>query len=205
MTSSSELERLYSAVEVAARLLGLTCSRAKVWPILRAYEPAFVHAAVAFRITTSARRGGELSFRYVRHSVDLDPYSVALSEGFALESGHPVDRLLLDIQDLCPIGYYGADFEISSGFEKVWPFFPNDRPQAPDELAAIPSMPRAVAQNADYLARHGLDEVRFLAIDYRRRTVNLYFNPDGNFRSEVIASMLRELSLPVPDDEMLER
>ncbi len=42
-------------------------------------------------------------------------------------------------------------------------------------LAALPSMPPAVTANLGLFARHGLDEVAMTGIDYRSRTVSLYF------------------------------
>jgi hypothetical protein len=72
-------------------------------------------------------------------------------------------------------------------------------------LADIPSMPRAVAENTGFFARHGLDDVAMIAIDYGRKTMNLYFHrPPEPLKQETILSMIRESGWPEPSEQALE-
>jgi hypothetical protein len=206
MSGTAELAGLYSAIEESARLLDVACSRDKVWPILTAYGDALAQAVIAFRVATGARRAGELDCRLTMLPKDVDPYALALSNGLTAETDHPVGALLSDIQGRCPIDCYGIDFGVVGGFKKTWSFFPPDDLQGLSRLADIPSMPRSLAENVSFFARHGLDDkASLIGIDYQHRTVNVYFGepPAECFEPKTILSMLREIELPDPSEQML--
>lgn len=208
MSGTSEVAELYSTIEESARLLNVTCSRDKVWPILSAYADAFAHpsAVVAFRVATALRHVGELDCRFRAHPDDRDPYAFALSNGLTAKTDHPVGALLSDVQGRYPIESHGIDFGVVGGFKKVYAAFTPDDLQVASKLADIPSMPRSLAENVEFFARHGLDDkVAGLGIDYPDRTVNLYFNeiPAECFESKTILSMLREIGMAEPSEQML--
>lgn len=208
MSGTPEVAELYSAIEESARLLDVACSRDKVWPILTTYGDAFSHAAtvVAFRVATGGRHVGELDCRFTTHPNDRDPYAFALSNGLTRQTDHPVGALLLDLQGRCPIDSYGIDFGVVGGFKKIYAFFTPDNLQKLSRIADLPSMPGSLAENGDFFARHGLDDrVGVIGIDYPHRTVNVYFNevPAECFESKTILSMLREIGLPEPSEQML--
>jgi hypothetical protein len=201
---------LYSALEESARLVNVPCAPDKVWPILNtfrdAYGDALGHAVIAFRVATSARHEGDLDCRFTMLPNDVDPYALALSKGFVNETGHPSDALLSNIRERCPIDCYGIDFGLVAGFTKTWSFFPQGTLQELPALAGIPSMPPSLGENESLLARYGLnDRVHIIGIDYQYRTLNVYF---GELRAESlepdsITSMVREIGLPDPSEEML--
>ncbi|MEV0492106.1 aromatic prenyltransferase [Streptomyces atratus] len=207
MSGNAEAAELYSAVEETARLLDITCSRDKVWPILAAYGEAFAHAApLAFRVATGVHHVRDLDCRFVTYPKGRNPYPLALSEGLVRETDHPVGDLLSDIEGRCPVDTYGIDFGVVSGFKKIYAGFTPDGLQELSKLADIPSMPRSLAENMNFFTRHGLDDrVAFIAIDYAHRTVNVYFNgiPAECFEPKTITSMLREIGLPEPSEQML--
>lgn len=66
-------------------------------------------------------------------------------------------------------------------------------------------MPRSLGENAGFFARHGLDDrAGIIGIDYRDRTVNVYFNePAACFAPENIRSMIREADQADPSEQML--
>jgi Aromatic prenyltransferase Orf2 len=204
MSGTDELAGLYSAIEESARLVNVSCSREKVWPILTAYGEELANSVIAFRVGTGARHTGELDCRFTLPK-DSDPYGRALSNGFTTETGHPVDALLSDVQERCPVGGYAIDFGVVSGFSKIWAFFPPDDFQQLSKLAEISSMPRGLADNFSFFARHGLDKVSLVGIDYRYRTVNVYLGDPlaGGYEPEAILSMLRETELPDPSEQLL--
>ncbi|GAA2102328.1 aromatic prenyltransferase [Actinomadura alba] len=207
MSVTTEVEELYSVIEESARLLDVACSRDKVWPILTVYGDALAHATpVAFRVATGMRHVGDLDCRFVTHPKDRDPYPAALSNGLTAETDHPVGALLSDIRGRCAIDTHGIDFGVVGGFKKVYSVFTPDDLQELSKLADIPSMPRSLAENFNFFARHGLDErVGAIAIDYPHRTVNVYFNevPAECFESKTVVPMLREIGLPEPSEQML--
>ncbi|MEU1751907.1 aromatic prenyltransferase [Micromonospora matsumotoense] len=201
----SESADLYSAIEESARLLEVPCAREQVRPILNAYEDSLPNAVIAFRVATGARYRGDLDWRFTVGK-DIDPYAVALSNGLTEKTDHPVSTLLGDIRQACPIASYGIDFGVVGGFKKIYVFFPPDGMQSLSTLAALPSMPRSLADNVEFFARRGLDDrVNTFGIDYRHRTVNVYFGglPAECLAPEGILSMTRELGLPDPGEQML--
>jgi hypothetical protein len=101
---------------------------------------------------------------------------------------------------------FGIDGEINGGFKKIYVFFPKEDLQSLAKLAEIPSMPRSIADNAELLARHGMETVQMVSIDYHRRTVNLYFGdlPAECLQPDRVRGMLREMGLPEPAEEGLE-
>jgi hypothetical protein len=206
MSGTAELAGLYSAIEEAARLLDVTCSRDTVWPIMTAYGDTLPQSVIAFRVATGARNAGDLDCRFTMLPKDLDPYALALSNGLVAETEHPVGALLADIHGRFPIDCSGIDFGVVGGFKKTWSFFPPDDLQKLSELAELPSMPHSLGANVDFFARHGLDDkASLIGIDYQHRTVNVYFGepPAECFERKTILSMLHEIGMPEPSEQML--
>ncbi|MFI9583722.1 aromatic prenyltransferase [Streptomyces sp. NPDC052236] len=205
MSVGTATEELYSAIEESARLVGAACSRDKVWPILTAYGNPLTEGRIVFSAQTGEGRAGELEYTFeVSPGID-DPYAHALSNGFIAGTDHPVGSLISDIQAKIPVNEYLVDCGVTGGFKKIYPHFPQDL-QAVAKLAEIPSMPPAVAENLDFFTRYGLNDVALIGIDYRRKTMNVYFQlpPAGNLEPKTILAMLREIGLPEPDERMLE-
>jgi hypothetical protein len=203
MSESTELAALYSAIEDSSRLLDVDCSRERVWPVLTAYEAGLSQAVIAFRVATGAQHAGEFDYRFM---TGVDPYAVALANGFIATTEHPVGTLLAQLAARFPIADYGADFGVVGGFKKTYAFFPPDGMQPLADLAGVPSMPAGVAAHTDVFARYGLhDRTSLIGIDYPHRTVNLYFGepPAESFEPGTIRSMVRDLGLPEPSEQLL--
>jgi Aromatic prenyltransferase Orf2 len=206
MSGTAELAVIYSAIEESARLVDAACAPDEVWPILTAYGDALAQAVIAFRVATGARRAGELDCRFTMLPRDVDPYARALASGLSTATDHPVGALLSAIRERFPIDCYGIDFGVADGFKKTWSFFPPDELQELPRLAAIPAMPRSLAENGDFFARRGLaDKVSLIGIDYPQRTVNVYFGtpPAECFEPANIRSILHEAGLPDPSERLL--
>jgi len=202
------MEDVYSATEEAARLVGVACSRDKVWPVMSAYGDELEEGAlVVFSMAAGERHRGELDYNFTVPSGGTDPYALALSNGLTEKTDHPVGALLSDIAERCPVSFYGVECGVVGGFKKVYAFFPLDDWQSLSKLTDIPSMPRSLAEHASTLARYGLDDrVSIIGIDYVRRTMNVYFGniPAECLEPETIRSMHREIGLPEPSEQMLE-
>jgi 6-linalyl-2-O,3-dimethylflaviolin/7-geranyloxy-5-hydroxy-2-methoxy-3-methylnaphthalene-1,4-dione synthase len=208
MPGTTELDRLYSAVEETARLVDVPCSHDKVWPILAAYgdgADSLVQSVIAFRLATDARHAGELDCRFTIPK-GVDPYARALSKGLTTETDHPVGTLLSDIQERCPIDTYAIDAGVVGGFTKIYSFFPPSDSQDLSKLAGIPSMPGNLCEYIDLFARYGMGEkASCVGIDYPDRTVNIYFTGTSVecFERRNVLSMLRETQQPDPSERML--
>ncbi|AKH84817.1 hypothetical protein AA958_24325 [Streptomyces sp. CNQ-509] len=196
MSGAADVERVYSAMEEAARLLDITVSREKVRPALEAYHEVLADAVVVFSMA-SGRYATELDFSISVPAEAGDPYRVALAKGLTPRTDHPVGRLLADTQEHCPVSMFAFDGEITGGFKKTYAFFPTNDLQSASKLAEIPSMPDSVKENADLFARYGLDKVQMTSIDYKKKAVNLYFSemsPDI-LGPDTVRSMLRDMGL----------
>ncbi|POX43613.1 hypothetical protein C3489_37815 [Streptomyces sp. Ru71] len=206
MSEKANIERLYAAVQEAAGLLEIPCSRDSVWPALTAFQDAIISPTV-FNMVCSGGRVGGLSFDFMMSPADGDPYDFALSRGLVDEVNHPIRALFADIQARFPVQTFGVDYGITSGFNKAYVFFPLGDLQGLEKLAAVPSMPPGLTEHVSSFARYGLDgKVSALAIDYARRTWNVYFNglsPDHVERGAV-QSMLREFGLPEASAQLTE-
>lgn len=194
---------LYSVIEESAGLVGVKCSPDAVMPILAAYGDGLADAVVAFRVGTG--RAKDLDCRFTI-APGLDPYALAVSRGFVTPAGHPVDVLLDDIAAACPVDSYGIDFGVVGGFKKIWLVLPRGDLQPVADLARIASMPPALAANTDFFTRHHLgDKAGLLGIDYRNKTVNVYFGeqPATCFEPGTIRSMLDQVGRARPSEQLL--
>lgn len=205
ITGKDAVQALYSAIEEAAALLEVEYARDDVLRILDLYGGDLSQAQVAFRVATGARRKGELDCRFTVPQ-GIDPYQLAVDNGLLEKTDHPVAQLLADLSDNCPVDGYGIDFGVVGGFKKIWVVLPRTALQDVTRLAGLPSMPRSLGESLDFIARHGLGEtVGLLGIDYRNRTVNIYFGepPAGGIAPESVRSMLREVDQAEPSEQML--
>ncbi|MFF0199778.1 aromatic prenyltransferase [Streptomyces sp. NPDC005017] len=196
---------LYAAIEESARTLEVPCEPDKVLPLLNAYGDGLAEAVVAFRVATGERRAGDLDTRFTVPR-EVDPYQRAVEKGLLPRTGHPVGELLGDIRAHCPVDSYGIDFGIVGGLKKIWIVLPRTDLQSVAKLAGIPSMPRGLGASIDFFQRHGLgDTAGLLGIDYRNKTVNIYFGeqPAECFEPEAIRSMLAEAGQAAPTERMI--
>jgi hypothetical protein len=205
MPIADDAERVYSAIDESARLLGISYSTDKVRSVVNAYQDVLADSMIVFSMA-GGQRSGELDFSFSVPAGHGDPYAIALSNGLTEKSEHPVGSLQSEIQEWCPIGMYGIDGEVSGGFKKIYTFFPKEELQGVSRLANIPSMPESVAENAGLFARYGMDKVQMASIDYHRKTVNLYFGdlPAECLEPDSVRSMLREMGLPEPSEQGLD-
>jgi hypothetical protein len=208
MSGTSEVAELLATLEESARLLNVPASRGKASAILTAYGDAFTHpeAVVAFRVATKLKHLGELDCRFRTHPDTRDPYATALSHGLIAETDHPVGSLLSQVHDRFFIESHGIDFGVVGGFKKIYAAFDPMQLQKASKLADVEAMPRSLAENADFFARHGLDDrIAGIAIDYPERTVNVYFNdlPAETYKADTILATVAELGMAVPSEQML--
>ncbi|WP_329174734.1 aromatic prenyltransferase [Streptomyces sp. NBC_01477] len=205
MSGAAEVERVYSAMEEAAQLLDVACSRDKIRPILTAFQDTLADGVIVFSMA-SGRHATELDFSISVPAEHGDPYAAALASGLIEGQDHPVGDLLADTQKALPVSMFAVDGEVTGGFKKTYAFFPTDNMPGVAQLIDIPSMPPSVAENAELFARYGLDKVQMTSIDYKRRQVNLYFSnlSSAYLQPGPVLELVRELGLHVPGEAGLE-
>lgn len=204
MPAATRTDGVYAAIEEAARLAGVACPPQNVRPILDAYADGLEQAGVVYSVSSAEGAPADLDYTVTVPPAGRDPYATALAHGFVPATDHPVAGLLAALQERCAIAEYLIDGGVLGGFSKIYAHFPQDV-QSTARLAQLPGMPHSLARHAALLQRHGLSEVAMAGIDYRRRTVNLYFTrlspqclaPDN------IRALHRALDLPEPDERTL--
>jgi len=203
MSGVPELDRVYAAFEQTARLVGAPYSRETVLPVLTAFGDALADAGIVFAVLSGEDNAGELDYTVtVPPGID-DPYAVARAAGLVAATDHPVGTLLCDLRERLSVSEFLVDAGVAGGFKKIYAHFPRAL-QPVAKLADIPAMPPAVAGNTDFFARHGLDDVAMVAIDYGRRTTNLYFHrPPEPLDRQTVRSMTRECGLAAPSEPAL--
>lgn len=202
---SGRADELGAAIGASARLLGVPCAPDRVRPILGAYEDALTaDGGIVFSTETGTGGPRELQYTVQLSGMD-DPHARAVSHGLVAGTDHPVAALLADLQERVPADLHALDGGVVGGFRKIYALFPRSQQGIP-ALAAVPSMPPALAGHGAFLARHGLDDVSVIGIDYRRRTVNVYFQlpAAGSLGPDTVLSLLRGAGLPDPDRRVLE-
>ncbi|SNX88195.1 aromatic prenyltransferase Orf2 [Streptomyces sp. TLI_55] len=205
MSRTADIEKVCSALEESAQLVGAVCARDKVLPVLNAFGDELSQAMIVFGVQAGVQHIGELDYSFTVPSTVADPYGHAVAQGLTTATDHPVGSVLADIRERWPITEYFVDAGIVGGFKKLYAHFPQTMQKVSD-LVALPSMPDSVAANAEVFARHGLTEVAMVGVDYRHKTVSLYFHfgPDGRPEPAAIGAFLREIGMPEPEQRVLE-
>ncbi|MHA4820245.1 aromatic prenyltransferase [Streptomyces aculeolatus] len=201
-----EAEGLYSAIEESARMVDAPFSRDKVWPILSAFGGGFSDAGGVIFSLQAGKDVPEMEYSAQISAEVGDPYAHALATGVLNETDHPVSTVLAEIVSLAPTSEHYIDCGIVGGFKKIYANFPHDQ-QKVSRLADLPAMPRAVGANAEFFDRYGLDNVALIGVDYRNKTINLYFQAPaetaGNLDPKTVSAMLRETGMSTPSEEMV--
>ena len=206
MSGAKEVEDVYSAIAESCRLLNISCSRENIVPILEAYQYSFAQDALVVFTTGTGSHAGELDWTLTLPP-EPDPYGVALSNGLIAMTDHPAARVIQEVKERWPVRCHAIDCEVDGGFNKSYTFFHTDNLPTLATLAAVPSMPPGLAENAGFLARHGMDDdISMFSIDYQRMSVNVYFArlPTESLTPEAVLSLVRETGLQEPRDESLE-
>jgi len=204
MSESSSAEVLYSAIESASGLLDVPCSRDKVLPVLAAFgDEISEESVVVLCMAGGERHRGDIDYNFTVPTAVGDPYRIAVENGFAEDTDHPVGTLLSDIAERCAVSFYGVECGVVGGFKKTYIFFPLDQLGSLSAFADIPSMPPSLAEHAATFARYGMaDRVSIVGIDYSRKTMNIYFMA-GSVEEKTALSLLSDVSLPEPKEPQL--
>ncbi|MET9442751.1 aromatic prenyltransferase [Streptomyces sp. NPDC006610] len=205
MSGTKNAEAVYSAIEEAAGLLDIPCSREKVLSVLSAFgDGVSEESVIVLAMAGGERHGGDIDYNFTVPTEVGDPYEIAVANGWIEATDHPVARLLPEIVEACPVTFYGVESGVVGGFKKTYIFFPLDNLGKLSTLASLPSMPPSVAEHARTFAGLGMgDRISIIGIDYIRHTVNVYFMA-GSLEEKAVLSLLQDTKLPAPDPQFLE-
>lgn len=188
-------------VETTARIAGTPADMTLVREILQVYWDHCSAGWLSFRTTNKPDR--ELSVRYIDFTIPHDPFAMALEHGYLTQNGHPVYKLMTDMAAQYPMLGYGVDVGADYGIEKIWPFV--RKPVPVDDLNSVPSMPASLRSYSDYFKKYNLKWTSLYAIDYRHKSMNIYFMfPEPRLSTDQVAHMISDLGFAVPSQEELE-
>jgi hypothetical protein len=186
-----DLDRLCADIASAADIAGAPYDSVVTREVLNAYRNFYSGAPVTFGTSTRDEEERRLSVRYMELQIPHDPYYTALAREFVSLADHPVYDLIPEIRSRFPMRGYGVNLDVSCGLTKIWPFI---SPQPLEYLFGLSCMPESIKALGHYFYNHRLDIVNMLALDFRAKTVDVFFsieNP-GEFNRERIASMIEE-------------
>jgi hypothetical protein len=198
------LKQLQTDIIKAAKIAGVSYNQEKIWAVLKAYEEFFLKSAVTFVTSTKPQEKRALAFRYVNIDIPHNPYSIARENAFITKQNHPIDGLFSEIITNYPIMGYGVDTDTAHGLSKIWTFF--QIPQPLEKAYAMASLPESIKRYAAYFQKYDLTVFHLFALDYSKKTLNLYFmvKEPGKFPPEKVAGMLKDLDCKIPSQEVLE-
>jgi 4-hydroxyphenylpyruvate 3-dimethylallyltransferase len=172
--------RFLEHLRATAALLDAPFSEAATRQALEVFDPEFRSCVVQTK--AGCKPGSGLYYRFFYNGPeDLN----GRAQGAGMMPGGAVP--IVTLQDEVLAAFPGAtraglDFEAGSGLAKVWTF--TGGPVPADRLFQVRAVPHSVRAHADLFERYALRDVFFVASDYQKGTMNIYFGWDPECRTE---------------------
>jgi 4-hydroxyphenylpyruvate 3-dimethylallyltransferase len=185
-------EQFVDEVRTAASRVGAPFSASVTRRMREVFAEGFTSGAALWKTTN--RPGDDLSYRfYSRRRTDtVDTAQCAgllpgekaalgtlVTSWSALNGGAPVQS---------------CDFDAAGGLAKTWIFLGGTLPL--DEVLSAPDVPGSLRRLAPKLRDRGLEHVRYCAVDYARRSANLYFRVRGPFSASQLSGITSLAGVP---------
>jgi 4-hydroxyphenylpyruvate 3-dimethylallyltransferase len=191
--------RFVSDIEETASAIGAPFSREVTRRMLDTYAEGFATGAVLWK--TTSRPGDALSYRFYSRR-RWDTMGIATRAGL-VTPGSPLSELVTSwsgLNDGQPV--QSCDFDADSGLAKAWVFLGATVPLS--EVLGAQGVPQRVLDLAPTLREHGLERVRYTAVDFRHSTVNVYFRVQGPFSAEHLRKIAGLAHSPDADEALFE-
>lgn len=178
-------EHFLEDVREAASVLGAPFSESKTREMREVFTEGFTTGAALWKTTN--RPNDTLSYRfYARRRTNT--VKIATQAGLIGENTAPLGNLVTSwsaLNDGKPV--QSCDFDAESGLAKSWVFL--GATLALEDILAAPGVPARLRGLAPALRDHGLDRVRYTAVDYRHRSANLYFRVPGSLSARQLTGI----------------
>jgi 4-hydroxyphenylpyruvate 3-dimethylallyltransferase len=193
-----EPARFLEHLRATAAILGAPFSEAATRQALEVFDPEFGSCVVQTK--AGCKPGSGLYYRFFYNGT-ADLNRRAQRAGMMPAERAPLVTLQDEVLAAFPRATRaGLDFDAGSGLAKVWTF--TGGPVPVDHLSELGAIPQSVRAHADLFERHALRDVFFVASDYQKGTMNVYFGWDPACRTERwIKRLVRETGgEPLPEE-----
>ncbi|MFI6663019.1 aromatic prenyltransferase [Streptomyces sp. NPDC050523] len=191
-------EQLIEDVLKTAKGLEAPCCEPVSRKVVETFSDCFADGATVWK--TTGRPHDHLYYRFFART-STDTISTAF-DAKLLERETTATRLIRSWS-----GMRGArvtqscDFDAFNGLAKTWLYLGGMRPA--DEVLDRPFVPDGLRRQLGTFRTAGLGFIRFMAVDHRHETVNLYFRASGPIDATCCAPILDLVQVPVPEPELL--
>lgn len=192
--------RFLEDVRKTAAAIGAPFSESVTEKALDIYADQFSDGAISLRTTNRQNPG--LDYR-VMMTRKTDILGLA-EKGGLIERGDVLSSL---VTSWCSL--YGGtpelscDFEASKGLAKLWIWLGAVRPL--DEILMIPELPDSIRRHGPLFHSLGLTIIQHIAVDYKQRSVNFYFDFKGETTPDRAAALTKLAKAEPPDHTLLKQ
>lgn len=201
-----DLVQLKNDILLTCKKMGFDYDEENISMMLNIFEPQFAYmkAPISFRSTTKGKQN--LSYRFVNLFLKYDPYRMIVGNELIEDRGHKIHKFIQEIQSKERIQGYGMDFGASTGFEKIWVYFPFNIRQNIKHFAMLNHAPQSLEYNLNFFQRYNLNEYYIAGFDFIKNSMNIYFmtNRIQKFGNKMIRDMLTDLGMTYWTEHMIE-
>ncbi|MEP6923985.1 MAG: aromatic prenyltransferase [Pyrinomonadaceae bacterium] len=193
-----QAERFYQHLRSAAEALGADFSESATKQALEVFDEEFSTCVVQTKAGSKPKTG--LYYRFFYKGPN-DLTQRAQGAGMIAEGQSPIVTLQNEILTAFPRATRaGLDFDAGFGLAKVWTF--TGGPVPFEQFQRVSAIPQSVRDHAAFFAKHDLKDVFFVASDYQKQTMNVYFGWDPLCRTkEWLETMMEETdSFPLSEE-----
>nr|QGZ20043.1 hypothetical protein [Streptomyces alanosinicus] len=195
-----DLTRLSEDLRQYARIAQVRFNAAVVDKVIDTLADLLPLGWIGVRTTTLPPARRDVNLRLCYRS-PVPPVPRLRQAGLLTFTGHPIETLLDEVAERHE-PWWGVDASVNGPADKIWMIF--DRGIPLEELTELPSIPAAVRTARPHFHDSGMDRAGLLALDFSRRTINVYspvFTP-GTLSPEAAATMLTRLGFPAPEGDL---
>lgn len=202
---NTNLDQLVKDIGKLCEITRIKCNEEAIRRAIKPYSQFYIGSPVSIRTTTKPVEERDVSVRYVElmHIHDPDPYTTAINEGLIEKNGHPIHKMIREVQDNFHIMGYGVDIDARIGLSKIWPFVV---PRTIDPIFSMKYIPNSMRKYKDYFYKHGLNIFSLFAFDFSNNTINIYFmlqRPSKATYENCIA-LVEDLGFEIASKEVME-
>ena len=192
--------RFLEDVRKTAAAIGAPFSESVTLKVLDTFADQFNDGVVVLRTTNQPVARLDYRVLMLRKA---DMLALAESAGF-VERGDVLSGLITLWSSLYGgIPEASCDFDASKGLSKVWLFFGAIRPM--DEILLAPGLPESISRHRPLFHSLGLTNIQHVAVDYHRRSLNLYFDYKGVTTLDRAAGLTKLAKADPPDPALLKQ